>query len=174
MRRTLSVLLGLLVTAGCSRKLRTWVKPGSTAEHLVVGVSGSSYRDAPLPLLNCTVFNFNCDRPSFAERAVWNVSLTQGSDSIRRIPLPVSEITYGVPPGPQYESTTAEPLRTGCYDIAVHGTVGRYGGLHFRIMPDGRIAAVSHSYSIRVRQPDRSLARRLRSADAEPRALKRS
>lgn len=145
MKKTSAALLGLLTVAGCSRIIHVWLEPGSTASHLVIRMSASYDRVEPLPLRNLQVVSWNCAKPSEDWRNVWELRLSEATNSTHPVPLPVSEITYGVSPGSEYVVWPAEPLQTGCYAVSVSGTVGRSGGMHFHVEPDGSLSHISGS-----------------------------
>lgn len=125
-----AILSAVLLLSACTPQNNAlWIEPGSTADHLVLGIG--QYKEGP-PVHQFQVLRVSkCEGPQVGSGAMWVLSLRDDVPAVQKV-------VYGETP-PGYVSDEGPlPLVPGCYQAAA--TTG--GLVEFHVLKDGGIREV--------------------------------
>ena len=114
-RGLFALLLPLTVSlVGCPERSAVWVEPGSTANHLVIGIGETAHGPPSANLYGLTVVRCG-DESRLPGSAIWAIARVSESS------VPTSILYGSTPPG--FETRVpAQGLTTGCYRVQDSGS----------------------------------------------------
>lgn len=123
-------LLSWRAMTGCrSQTNELWIEPGSTADHLVLGIGRTRGGDAIDQFGVLRVYE--CDGAQVGAGAMWVLSQDEQGPAVQRV-------IYGEAPPGYHSEQGPHPLVIGCYQAI--STTG--GIVEFNVLPDGSIQEV--------------------------------
>jgi hypothetical protein len=131
--------LGLLLAgaAACSYGYSVWVIPGSTTNHLVLGLATEKHGTnvKGLRFFYVEPCDVRDDR-EFASRT-WQIEANASYDGGGP---ELAHLTYGVVPSGFQATIPSKPLKPGCYYASASATYGHSGGGMFMVRPGGMVS----------------------------------
>jgi hypothetical protein len=131
---TVSLILASVAAGACRQKTAIWIEHGSTAAHLVFGISKTPYGNESIAMGVLRVERCSPTSKGYGE-PMWVVGPRAGTADIRRI-------VYGQTPPDFVSDVGPRPLGPGCYRALISGT----GEAEFVVGEDSSV--VEHSSSV--------------------------